>query len=266
MMNTQMFYDFGRIRSANYCPEFMAVVNIAIAQGFELPSFNTLNQMNALMVGMLGINYFQTRSSFACFANGLTDPGFSRIDWTEPVGAKNYQITGGLIKTVNGFEGNAVNAYLSQTRNLQTDAKYQLNSGMFAVTVYKANSAGNSLVGSATASIRLTNSSSNALRINSSTTATLNAAADMSGLGYTSMIRDSATAVRLYKRENEYLRTQASSLVPSGPAYFLRSVSSYGDAGLSHIDYGAPVSQAQVVAFRNLFNQYLSNIDQPAIA
>ncbi len=260
-MNTQLFYSYGRMRTAGFCDELVAIIDYAVFSGIAVPPSETIIETNKLIKGLLEIDYLQTRDSFVNLTvNDLTYNTFTRLDWKRlSAYQQKYVNYGGVIDTVSGVEGNGVNGYISPELDLAYLDHYQLNNCHRSAVVYKA---GNVIDGSNDGYNRLLGISSTGHRVNSNTSMTT---LNFAGTGYTGISRINSNDLRCFKKESEFLRTQPSFTLPSY-TYLFRSANSYGTAGISHYDVGSAVTQTQVQAFRELYNTYLVNIGLTAYA
>jgi len=95
-------------------PDYQAVLDFAIQEGYNLPSQNVQNVQNQLVIDLKFEGIWSKLKSLYVFASG-GDSDFSCIDWKRLTEANRF---GGLGYDLNeGFTGNGTNAYLDLNYN-----------------------------------------------------------------------------------------------------------------------------------------------------
>ena len=249
--------------------DFQNVMNYAITEGIAMPSMGTLKKNNNLLVAMKSTGVWSKLDVFVNFAYNSTDADeFSLIDWKR---LSEMTIHGGMAYTANGWEGNAIDAYMDTIFNPEADGvNYTLNSASRVFIKNKQYTTGTLLSShSDNATQGFLNTSSTSHRINSNTN-NLSSPIDFSPLGFLALIRDDDNNVRGIVQNNEYIRTQASSLInwerPGTLNVFGRATGNYTNAGLSLIAFGASLTYTETQDFRTIYNNYLTSIGLSAIA
>jgi hypothetical protein len=247
-----------------YDVDMQAVIDKAIAESFALPSTSVLKAMNKKIVQMKADGIWGKLDTYFNFATNSTSfANFSRICSKRRVLGT---INGGLITTVNGFEGNGVDAYFDTNFNPSTFAgNYSLDFASRLSVLYKIFDADPVIDGIMTnANNMMSNNNSNAQRINQ----TLNSisAADMSGTGLKAIIRDNSDDLRLTNKSVEMNRTASSTLIRSENQWLFRRGATYGDSGQSVYAMGESLTYTETQNFRTAYNTFLTEIGLTPIA
>lgn len=97
------------------------VVDVAVANGFTLPSSTILGYLNQHMLDLKSSGVWNTLDAYAYFAlNDTSLWQFSIIDWKR--NGVIYTSHGGMAYNVNGWKGNGVNGYLNTLYNPAVNA------------------------------------------------------------------------------------------------------------------------------------------------
>ena len=257
-----------KVHSNNtYRPNFQTnVLDVASSLGYTMPDAARLRYLNDRFKGMEDNGMYAEADSIAQFAlNNTSLSSFSLIDWKRT--GVLYTISGGMTYTASGWEGNGTTGFINTNYNPVTGAiNYSSNDASRSVVVYKAPaaSATDYLDGNASSGEHMRASSSTQQRING--LANLNSAADLSGLGYTTITRFGANDVRLTKRDTEFIRTSAASGPANTNRLLLRSASIYGTSGLSLCVIGGAVTNTMIQADRVSQNKLFTKLKLTAVA
>lgn len=249
--------------------DFQNVMNYATTEGITMPSMAKLKKANNLLAAMKSAGIWSKLDVFVNFAYNSTDADeFSLIDWKR---LSEMTVYGGMAYTSNGWEGNAIDGYMDTVFNPEADGvNYTLNDASRVFIKYKQYTTGNLLsCHSDNATQFLLMIPSLNQRINSNTNS-LSSSIDFSPLGFLALIRDDDNNVRGIVQNNEYSRTQASSLtnweIPGTLNVFGRETGNHTNAGLSLIAFGASLTYTETQDFRTIYNNYLTSIGLSAIA
>lgn len=206
---------------------------------------------------------------------GTGDANFRRINLANPEGVL-VDFYGGYTLDNSGFKGNGVNAYIDTNFNpslLVSGQKYQLNDAEFGGIVSEYPSSENTAstfspflgttlaLGRNTLYLRPTNAS----KINAAGN-NLNTTVDMSGTGFKSICRNSATTVLLTNKDVENSRTQANSIIDNSNQYVLRGVVGFSNARASSLYLGKSLTTSIRQQIRTAENADMANIGLPQLA
>jgi hypothetical protein len=241
--------------------DFQAVIDKAIAESFDLPPYPVLRAMNYKLKQMKFFGIWAKLDTYYNFATNSTSfANFSRICWKRRVLGT---INGGLITTVNGFEGNGVDGYFGTEYNPNLDGiNYTLDNAARGAIIYKSGSStsNDSISGRLNNGDNFLNRNVSAQRINQGSS-NLNSAADLSGLGLKTINRQNSSDVMLSSLATEINRTANSVSIVSQELLFFRSAGvNYADLGLSMGYSGGALTFAETQNFRTAYNQYLNKI------
>lgn len=247
-LKTAMFFNMGLPLE----DETKAILQRATGLGITVP-VNIQRYINDVIIGFKLEGVWSAANCYFKFSWGnLELDNFSLIDWKTPAGPLAVK-HGAVLYTLNGYEGNGVDAYIDTMHAPATfGGPYTQNSAMRAVTVYKAATIGNVLEGSKNGQNQMRNINSNQHRINSGN---ITPGADLSGTGKKAICRDSATNVRVYNKQVETLSTAASVAVPTLSYDALRSSTQYCNAGISDYMLGGTMTAAKILKIREIDNQ-----------
>ena len=249
--------------------DFQNVMDYATTEGIALPSIAKLKKANNLLVAMKNAGIWSKLDAFVNFAyNDTGADEFSLIDWKR---LSEMTIHGGMVYTVNGWEGNAIDGYMDTLFNPEADGvNYTLNDASRVFIKNKQYTTGNLLSSHSNNSTQFLYMISTAAQRINSNTINLSSPIDFSPLGFLALIRDDDNNVRGIVQNNEYNRTQASSLTnweTTGTLnVFGRAIGNYTNAGLSLIAFGASLTYTETQEFRTAYNTYLTSIGLSAIA
>lgn len=226
-----------------YDADFEAnVLQVAIDNSFYLPSTNILKQANALMLAYKANGTFATRDTLTLFAwNDVNCDELSLIDWKR--NGVLYTISGGMVYTVKGWEGNALDGYINTNFNISAGTNYALNNCSRGYELYKAPS---SIANSANALDGLVGSTTyNSSRYQNGTSIFSNSSAALSANTITSVVADylinrtSSNDVNVTVNTTNNVRTQASSALISENQHISRRATNYGNGGFTYYQMGA---------------------------
>ena len=201
---------------------------------------------------------------------GDGDMDFKTINIIDPDKYKGV-LSGGLINTLQGIEGNGVDAYVDTNFNpsIGSNKYVETDAGRF-MYVYKQSSivstVRRTLDGIAANSYRnyTTNIGNTQQQINSN--ANIDVAPTLSGLGYTSINRISNMDVLMYKEENQYTATAISDGVYSSNQIIFAKGSTFGDNGLSSYAMGASLTGQNAIDYRSIIITGINeDVDPPTI-
>jgi hypothetical protein len=246
--------------ASEYDEDFQEVLNEANRQGFDIPSESVLEAMNALVLSLKSDGIWSKLDTYFNFATNSTSfANFSRICWKRRVLGT---INGGLITTVNGFEGNGVDAGFFTGFNPDINGiNYQLNNASKITVCYKAS--GDYVLQGIEGSNGVQDygiRNSIGHRFNSFTT-NLNSSFSFLGTGSKIMCRDNDTDVRCINNATEGARTQtSSSSAYSAELILFRRATIYSENGICVFCAGASLTYAETQNFRTAYNQYLNKI------
>jgi len=240
-----------------YDVDMQAVIDKAIAESFDLPPTATLRAMNRKLIQMKTDGIWSKLDTYYNFATNSTSfANFSRICWKRRVLGT---INGGLITTVNGFEGDGVDGYFD-TEYSQDGGNFTLNNaGRFSIVYKQGGDSADHISARFNNGDNFINRDAITQRINQSTES-LNASANLSGLGLKTINRQNSIDIMLTSLAVEINRTANSSAISSQSVWLLRNQNNYSTTGLSNWGSGAALTYAETQNFRTAYNQYLNRI------
>lgn len=176
---------------------------------------------------------------------------------------------GGMTYTLNGWEGNNVDGYISTHNSpINTSINYTQDSGTRATIMYKTGTIGAAIDGIARttiANLMLYSSISLSQRINSGNN-DLNSAVDTTGTGLKMLSRTDSTNVDFINKSVQSNRTQTSTANPIDNITIGRRSSSHGDLGFSMYLMGSHYTYAQSQTLRTIHDNFRIKRGLPAIA
>jgi hypothetical protein len=250
-----------------YSPQLKAVIARATLEGFTLPSSSTLKFANTLLLNMISSGYWAKRDLILNFAyNDVNCQNFSRINWKNPTGNLALKVASPLYQ-IDGWKGTGlVVDYISTQYNLlSSSVLYTLNDASREAILTHAGTSVSIIDGNSSGFNECMRAGSfNTQRINCSGN-NLNAAVDLTGLGYTAINRTNATNVELFKKAVQFSRTQASTSLLNGAQRILNGSFLSGTVCVGYYSIGSQVvTEGQLL--RGYYNTYLTNIGLTAVA
>lgn len=249
----------GRVVGASFDSDAVAIFNFARTQGYALPTGQQALKQSDLIAQLKTAGIWNKLDVFWMYlTNG--DSNYATINWKNPAANQVTKVNSPIFTTNRGFKGNALDAYLNTNFSGATGPNYtQDNASRFA-WIMTAQTTNASIDSTASGTInRLFNSSVATQRINQGS-ASLNAAADLSGTGLRVINRTSSTNVELFSNLTQISRTATSSIVSSQTQVILASPSSpaYGDMEVACYGMGASLVAENTLLY-NALNNYISN-------
>lgn len=273
-METKMFkahrggvFDF-RKRPRKWNLEVNDAMVINSSLGNKIPDYDTRLAIDLYVTELKDIGVWSSLDTFVLFALNDTElDDFSLYDYKRGV---FYTAFGGVTFTNEGWEGNGVDGYIDTNFNPATmGVNYTLNDASRGAVVSKTGTISatpliiDSVVSTNQNTLRAGNY--NFHRINQ-TTNNLNASADLSGIGFKVIIRQTSTNVMLVNKDVEINRTSSSTVVAAGNQHLLSSNTGFSELSLSTYFMAASLTYAQTQDFRTATNNYLTAIGLNPIA
>lgn len=209
-------------------PDYIAILDYAITQGYTLPSESQQELQNRLVIDLKGAGVWSKLDTFAVFATD-GDVDFALIDW---INLSQYTAVNTPTFTTNqGFKGNGTSSYIDTNFN-----------PTISIFNYTQNDASRSLYVNNSGSIfryydgvtiptgvrnTLTNASTSAHKINNG--GNLSTGVDMTGSGFKSIHRTSSTNVTLF---NELSVTSATASSQTMQNYSQRILNAGSGTGI----------------------------------
>ena len=245
-----------RFIAGGFDADYQAVLDYATTQGYTLPSESQRAVQNQLVVDLKAAGVWAKLDSFAVLATD-GDEDFALVDW---VRLSNYTAVSSPTFTTNqGFQGDAVSAYLDSNYNPSTDSNNftQDSASIFSWVRIASTDVNAYLAGNL--SIRLRNVNSSNQRLNTSVDLP---GADFSGTGFMHLNRTNSTNTQAYV--NGSLQASSISATSSAldilPTRFLSTPSFGGrftDAQISIGGFGADLG-SDALSLYNAVNSYIS--------
>jgi|GEM_PF-1516283 len=266
---TQEEYDALPVKSLHtiyitrgYVPELLAIIDYATTAGYTLPGELDLRKLNTLIRNLKSDNIWNRLDLLYIFANS-GDDNFRTLNYKNPASFKGDKL-GGLVNTVNGYEGNGTNGYIKTNfSGSSSGVNYLQNDASRICYAYKAST------DSSNANLSVIDGvesfSPNRFSLGNTATHRINqenvnlaSPVDMSGTGYRAIQRNIAANLALIK--DGALTTYAALSTPRHPSpqtIFRSAVSSWSTIGLSFYAMGGALTLEQHNAFRTHFINYL---------
>lgn len=247
----------------------VAIIDRAFDEGFALPLSNRLHALDNLIYDLKQGFVWDGEDLLLNFVyNQLGLEGFSRINHKKPTGDL-ITLVGGLIYTINGFEGNGIDGYINTNFNPATGTNnYLLNSASRGAVIYKntqsgaTNGAGIDSAGAVNFnSIR--NAVSSVQQLNSGN---VSSPADLSGTGYKGISRTASTGVSIINKSVKTNFLSNSTVIRNDTQRLFMTEGLCSDIGISGYHLGASRTDAQNLAYRTAYNKYFAAIGLPQIA
>lgn len=233
----------------------------------KLPSVDKLKIIDSFIDKLKRDSIWSKLDTFVLFAlNDSQVADFSLYDYKRDMFYTSY---GGMIYTINGFEGNGVDGYIDTNFAPSSEGtNYSLNDASRTTWVYKEPSVNGSAMGTIdVASDTAGSGSNNRMVIGSSGQQRINQGnANVSpnvntiGVGLRSINRDDDTNLRIYVGDIEHERTANSTSINSSNQILFTSQDGYGDFGLSFYCMGASLSKLDIEKIIQHFNDYKQEI------
>lgn len=256
ILNGKLYQDY-----YPFSTETLNIISKARSLGYTLPDIPTTIAIDTLIADMKSIGVWTTNDIYRQFAyNNLSLDLFSLIDWKNPERALTTR-TGDYIYTVNGYTAGGTSGFLDTVYNPATEGvNYTLNSARRSYVVISPGNATIEAAGS-TANNRtsLTAAGSTTQRINQGTNL-INAAVNISGNGYTAIMRLDSTNIKFIKKDLEFDRTAASTSINSNNQHLLRTQSVFSTNTLLSYSMGAPITYTQSQLYRAAYNKFLRTL------
>lgn len=238
------------------------VLAYAQQNGFNLPSKPYIEKLNKYIKDLKDNDLFYTHDAHYYFI-GDGDNNFKCINIVDPNRFQGIPY-GGLINTLEGFEGNDVDGYVDFNIRMNVNTtKYEYLFASKSFWVYQADNriltngvyiTGSSVLNAQTLRTTVSNARQ---KINSSNAAAGDAvpAPDMSGTGYKYIGRNNSTDVVFFNETTKMTATQPSfnSTNVQAPMGILRS-STYANTivGLSYASWGQYLDDTQAMLHRQI--------------
>jgi len=263
--NTTYYY---RVRASTeaYDPDYEAVINYAISQGYNLPSYSQQLKQNQLVLDLKDGGIWSKLDTFAVFATD-GDEDFALIDWKT---LTQYTAVNSPTFTTNaGFNGNATSSYINSNFNPLNDSIHmQTNDASFGMYIKTAGTITNRGHGNFStangAGIYLNPNGTGAVRI------WMNSGGVFSGnnlnrVGFYQIDRSSSLNVNYIKNGVQIENTTIDSTFrPDGNLYFLASLigSSAGDFNDDQLSlvYAGSSLNSEKANFNNAVNTYITSL------
>jgi len=250
-------------------PATEVVIRYASMQGYKKST--CIAALDLLIKGLRAAGIWSKLDLFYVFAAHQASDDFKLLNLKDPTQFKAV-VNGTITSTPEGFEADGSGAHINTGFNgLANGVSYVLNNASRGAWAYKPSS--NPTVTGPSSLDGVGNDTSNRMllgnfqyqRINQGVS-NLNAAVDLSGIGYRAINRTSASNVLLIKDDVAITRTATSTSVIPGIQLLFRSISTEkGNLGLSMYYMGAAFTLAQHNQFRDLFNAYRISIGLEAV-
>lgn len=237
--------------------DYQAVLDYATTQGYTLPSASQQVKQNQLLVDLKTAGIWSKLDTFAVFATD-GDSNFALIDW---IRLTNYDAVNSPTFTVNeGFEGNAVSAYIDTNYNPFTSGvNFTLNDACFGGVKNITTPSGNYFLGNNTAGENLMRGQGSSLnRINQSTS-NFTPTADFGNFNFVALHRDSSTSAAFSYDATIVTAAAISIQIPDSNQFILRRASTYADFGARMYFSGANLI-SENTDFFNAWNNYYTSL------
>jgi len=245
---------------STYDADYQAVLNRAIALGYNLPNSSQQVKQNQLVLDLKAGGIWTKLDVLYIFANnGGQD--FGTLNWKAPTLNQSTLINSPTFTTNQGFQGNGTSSYIDTSFNAVTQGvNYVQNDASRYLYLYTASGTG-ALDGKSVASINnMTRASTGNQRINQGTIGLTGGSFDFTATqGMKSIHRTSSTNVELFNGTTQGSRTATSASMNSNNQFVLRAGSVYGGHRVSMYANGASLV-AENTAFVNAFNTYITSL------
>jgi hypothetical protein len=238
--------------------DYQAVLDYATTQGYTLPSAGQQALQNQLVVDLKDGGIWSKLDTFGVFATD-GDSDFALIDW---IRLTDYTAVNSPTFTTNqGFTGDGVSAYIDTNFNPSTSGvNYTLNNASRGIHVVNAGN-GLGLDGTLNTGSNLANrmlgGNSSIQSINQGNSA-LNAAVDLSGIGFKTIIRTSSSNVELFNETTQFSRTRVSSIIENfNQVVFRNGAGNFSTALVSNYYMGGN-TVAEYLAMRTAYLNYFN--------
>ncbi len=245
-----------------------AVLDYAASQGYAIPSQPHLVALDELLKGEKNDSGTWGLSDLKYIFANDGDNNFRTLNYINPT---TYKATlfGGITRTDYGFEGNAIDGYITTGFTLSGGVNYKLNDAHICAVVYKAFvTANRDHMSGVTGNVTYNNWRNNNnmfQRIN--TNATLPVNMDYSGSGMKVIRRNASTHLSGISGTTVIGDIAADSAALTGAQQlFRRNTQDYSDMGFSMFTMGSFMGNDQYLSLRTLVNNYLTSIGLEARA
>lgn len=250
-------------------PETVAIIDRAFDEGFALPLSNRLHAYDNLIYDLKQGLVWNIEDLILNFAyNQLGLEGFCRINHKNPTG-NLITLVGGLIYTVNGFEGNGIDGYIDTNFNPSIDTNnYTLNNSGRGAILYKSTQSGAiNRAGIDSAGGLNFNTMRNAVSyVQQLNSGNVSSPADLSGTGYKGISRTVSTGVSIVNKSVKTDFISASTGIRNDTQRLFMTEGLCSDIGISGYHLGAARTDAQNFAYRTAYNKFFQTIGLPQIA
>lgn len=207
-----------------YTAEYTAILNLATAQGFALPSDPTKTAHNALIVALKSAGLWSEFDLLNIYYGDMAQD-FARINWVNPVaGALATLVNAPTYTNKRGFNSDGTTSYILTGFNPSTGTNYTLNdaaAGYFGYNDVVSNRIfGGSGGGGGSIGITANSGAASQINMNSVTTSNLTLSTNA---GLVGGVRTDASTVSLYRNATSLGTASAAS---SGLPTTLRALSS----------------------------------------
>ena len=258
----------GQGQNSSFDADYQAVLNRAVALGFNLPLAPQQIIQNNLVLALKAGGIWSKLDVLYIFANNATNGfEFARLNWKNPNSNLATLFNPLTFITNEGFTGNGSGSYINTNFNPAIGTNnYVLNNASRHIFVRNQSTMATTLdgvsSGNSNASVGI---NTTLLRINQGATSMSNSA-DFAGSNVLKSIhRTSTTNVELFVGTTQTSRTFNSTAVINEPQLILaRGVSvmgggSYGTSQISMYSMGANLV-AENTAYVNAFNTYITSL------
>jgi len=239
-------------------PDYQAILNYAIAQGYTLPSVGQQSLQNQLLVDLKSAGVWSKLDTFSVFAtDGNSD--FALIDWKR---LTQYTAVNSPTFTANeGFTGNGTSSFVDTNLNPNTAVgafNFKLNDASFGVYIKNSPTNNTFVFGSYADTIRMRNGSSSGQRVNSGD---VSATVNFLGIGLRSSNKTTSTDYVGFADLARFDRTFAVSSNTNSNFLILSAVNNslFSNATISLAYTGSSLVSEHTDLY-NAINNYMSSL------
>jgi hypothetical protein len=246
-------------------PDYQALINYSVAQGYTLPSAGQQVLQNQLLVDLKAAGFWNRIDSFAMFAtNGSS--GFALVDWKRLTNMSPFNAP--PFTPNKGFEGNGSSAWIDTGYQPNINAtNYTQNSAGLSTYLWKSGTDGRYVIGtdsglSPQVRMRVHSNPSQALdsQINSATdTQVQNINSNTVGNFHIDR-NGSSTFILQFQGALSSVYNAVSGGVPTLPILVFKITTQYADQGISYFIARNGMSQAEKNTLNTIMSTYLNAI------
>lgn len=252
-------YEWFISSSSSFDQSYVAIINYADSQGYQLPSAEQQIKQNQLVVDLKAAGIWDLLDVFYVFAtNGDSD--FATLNWKNPALFQCTKVNSPTFTVNQGFTGNGTSSFLNTPYNFSTGINFTQNSASFGFHQNNVVETLNNLSGSGTAATSIIGGTSGGkayYRINSSGPSNTGVAITSNGFSH---INRSGIGTNLFFNGSAIYQFD----ILSGPTSndnlsLLRRGGSFSTAQLSCAFVGGNMFD-NATDFYNAWNTYLTSL------